>query len=172
MWHEPDTTSTVERVEAHIKRQGCRRSWDTRIPTYRQAQNCQVVVDAVGLGKGPADLLRSRGWKVHDFKGSFRPRSYESNRQFTNMRSEAAWWFRENLQNAQLAIKWDDELVEEAVGIRWSADSGKVMLERKKDFRSRIGRSPDRFDAVVQAFYPFFGPPGIPKCVEPVTWSN
>ena len=52
-----------------------------------------------------------------------------------------------------MALPRDDKLWDELTSIRWKADSsGKVKLEGKDDLRGRLGRSPDRADAVTMCF--------------------
>ena len=49
----------------------------------------------------------------------------------------------------------DDKFDEEATEIRWSFRSdGKIIIEPKEDIKERLGRSPDKFDALANTFYP------------------
>ena len=49
----------------------------------------------------------------------------------------------------------DSQLAEEATEIRWSFRSdGKIIIEPKEDIKKRLGRSPDKFDALANTFYP------------------
>lgn len=48
----------------------------------------------------------------------------------------------------------DRKLFDDLVAIRWKPTAqGKVQIEAKEDLKSRLGRSPDRADAVSMAFY-------------------
>ena len=49
----------------------------------------------------------------------------------------------------------DPQFVEEATEIRWRFRSdGRIIIEPKEDIKKRLGRSPDRFDALANTFYP------------------
>lgn len=49
----------------------------------------------------------------------------------------------------------DAGLDEEITEIRWAFKSdGRIAIEPKEDIKKRIGRSPDRFDALANTFYP------------------
>ncbi len=80
--------------------------------------------------------------------------------QFLNMRAYLAWAVRDwlnpaNGNNAMLPP--DPQLDEEAVEIRWSFRSdGRIYIEPKEDIKDRLGRSPDKFDALANTFYPIF----------------
>lgn len=56
----------------------------------------------------------------------------------------------------------DPAFDEEATEIRWSFRSdGKILIEPKDDIKARIGRSPDKFDALANTFYPVASRRGI-----------
>ena len=85
------------------------------------------------------------------FNGGSRARN---RKRFANTRAEAYWHLREALETDAVALPRDEELFEEACAIRWRPTSeGKIALESKDDLRGRLGRSPDRLDAAVMAFY-------------------
>jgi hypothetical protein len=45
--------------------------------------------------------------------------------------------------------------MEEATAIKWKFRSdGSIIIEPKEDIKSRLGRSPDKFDALANTFYP------------------
>lgn len=59
----------------------------------------------------------------------------------------------------------DEALFEELLALRWRpTPQGKVQLERKDDLRSRLGRSPDRADAVAMVF--------TERKTTPLTWGS
>jgi hypothetical protein len=50
----------------------------------------------------------------------------------------------------------DSQFAEEAAEIRWEFRSdGSIIIEPKEDIKKRLGRSPDKFDALAYTFYPF-----------------
>lgn len=77
---------------------------------------------------------------------------------FQNMRAYLHWCVRDWLNpknNTGAMLPPDSVLDEEATEIRWSFRSdGRIIIEPKDDIKKRLGRSPDRFDALANTFYP------------------
>lgn len=77
---------------------------------------------------------------------------------FTNLRAYLFWCVRDwlNPKNETGAmLPPDSQFVEEATEIRWRFRSdGRIIIEPKEDIKKRLGRSPDRFDALANTFYP------------------
>lgn len=77
---------------------------------------------------------------------------------FVNMRAYLFWCVRDwlNPKNQTGAmLPPDNQLLEEATEIRWSFRSdGRIIIEPKDDIKKRLGRSPDKFDALANTFYP------------------
>lgn len=68
--------------------------------------------------------------------------------------AEAYWEFRDRLETGKVALPPEEALFDELVAIRWSTTAkGKVKIESKGDLKGRLGRSPDRADAVSMTFY-------------------
>lgn len=60
---------------------------------------------------------------------------------------------RKLLEEERVALPADERLFDELTATRWKANSaGKVAIESKDALRARLGRSPDRADAVSMAF--------------------
>ena len=115
-----------------------------------------IVIDCDGLGIGVYDVLYKRGLPVYEFKGSFSPRDPE----YFNARSEAYFNVR-NLLNPDprinsepLELPPDDDLMHELCSINWDIRNGRKRIEDKKEFKKRLGRSPDKADSLIYAFYP------------------
>jgi hypothetical protein len=164
-WSKLDTSETAERVKVEAERVGIRpgirvenphnEQWSWRIQPYGR-----LVVDEVGIGAGVHDMLNTndwvgptsqRSWRVHGFNSSRKP-AYEP-RKFVNARAAAYWKLRKLLEDGKIAIQRDAKLWDELCDIRWSvASEGKIQLEGKEQLKSRLGRSPDRADAVAMAF--------------------
>jgi hypothetical protein len=76
---------------------------------------------------------------------------------FTNKRSAAWWNMRELLDPANghdVALPDDDELTGDLTAPKWRVMSGgKIQVESKDDIRKRIGRSTNKGDGVIQAFW-------------------
>lgn len=75
---------------------------------------------------------------------------------FLNMRAETWWNMRELLdpsQEIQIALPMDNELRADLAAPRWELKpGGRIKIEMKEEIRARLGRSPDKGDAVVLAF--------------------
>lgn len=146
-WNNASTMETVARIEAVASRVGCR----PYVASYSKAWGT-IVVDAVGIGSGVVDRLKQKRYSVKEHNGGH----YAANKsKYLNKRAESYWTLRELLEAGEIALPRDPELFDELLALRWrpTAD-GKVQMERKADLKSRIGRSPDRADAVAMAFTP------------------
>ena len=73
--------------------------------------------------------------------------------EFKIMCDQAYWLFREDAEKGLIRMDINDDVLnEELTSTRYNADGRKIKLEPKEDIKTRIGRSPDRADAVVMAF--------------------
>lgn len=118
----------------------------------------RLVVDDDGVGGGVTDRLREtmkselqseRAGLVtyHGGEAAIRPD------RFTNKRTES--WFRAKWQMPELDIPMDDDLVRDLVSTRYKMTSnGQIQAERKEDVKKRLGRSPDRGDALIMLLEP------------------
>lgn len=128
-----------------------------------------VSIDTIGEGAGvysrcvevsdePQFIISckySEGAKTHngreltDITGQYK---------FANMRAYLFWAVRDWLNpknNTGAMLPPDDGFDEEATEIKWSFRSdGKIIIEPKEDIKARLGRSPDKFDALANTFYP------------------
>lgn len=77
---------------------------------------------------------------------------------FLNMRAYLFWRVRDWLNpknNTGAMLPPDARFDEEAEEIRWKFRSdGRIQIEAKEDIKERLGRSPDKFDALANTFYP------------------
>lgn len=121
--------------------------------------HARAVVDTDGLGAGVTDRLRERGKPVIAFHAGTRTdkRDRSGELGFVNTRSAAWWNLREMLDPAygeQVALPPDDELIGDLTAPHWSVKSGsKIAVESRDSLVTRLGRSPDRGTAVMQAFW-------------------
>lgn len=68
---------------------------------------------------------------------------------FKNLRAQMWWQLREDLRNGSIALPRDPTLFRELTIVQFRDEDGKVTIESKDDIRKRLGKSPDRADAVV-----------------------
>lgn len=119
----------------------------------------ETGVDAIGVGSGVVSTMRNDKYRVHAYKGSERTdnRDRSGELMFSNMRSYAYWLLRESLDprhDDSLALPDDPKLKEDIVGLKYrEVAGGRIQIEEKAAVVKRLGRSPDRGDALVIANY-------------------
>lgn len=121
----------------------------------------RAIVDVVGVGAGVYDRLKQRGKKPVPYAGSGKSPLRDRSRQFGmfNTRSAAYWHLRELLDpefEPTIALPPDDLLLSDLTTPKWEVSAGvppKIKVETKESVVERLGRSPDRGDAVAMAFY-------------------
>jgi phage terminase large subunit len=132
-WGKTSTMGTVRKLLDEIDR--------------REAGRGRIVVDEVGLGGGVVDRLREKGCTVDAFNSGSAP-SPRGHR-FFNRRAEVFWMIRKQLEDDALDLPVDELLWDELTAMRWRTNSqGKIQIEPKDELRKRLGRSPDRADAL------------------------
>ena len=118
-----------------------------------------AVVDVIGIGSGVYDRLREQGLRAEAFNASAGSRRKDASGEFSfpNTRSASAWNLRELLdpsKGAEVALPPDDELTGDLTAAHWRVVSGaKIQVELKEEIKKRIGRSPDKGDAVIIAMW-------------------
>lgn len=129
---------------------------------YQTRRNgCPVVIDmGGGFGGAPSLLMRENGVQAIGFNGAAASTGQArdgSRFKFINRRAEAWWRFREALDSTQeggsiVALPPDPELRADLASPTFEVTSRGVKVESKDDIRQRLGRSPDKGDAVVMAW--------------------
>ena len=136
-WAKQSLTETSRRVLALLDELG-----------VAPGQRGVVVCDVVGLGSGVVDMLRDARYTVRAFNAGAKAKDPE---RFVNARSEVAWLLRDELEAGSIALPDDPDLHEEMLAVEWGITTeGRIALEPKDAMKSRLGRSPDRLDAVLQ----------------------
>lgn len=116
-----------------------------------------IVVDDAGVGGGVTDRLRELAredgnrFRVVTFNGA--NATAESNKdEYPNARSELWFEFAEDWL-PELDLDDDEELLSDLCAPQYAMDSkGRRVVEPKDETKKRLGRSPDRADAVMMAF--------------------
>lgn len=126
----------------------------------------QIVIDDAGVGGGVTDQLRAAGWSVTAFGAGEQARDPKS---FPNRRSEL--WFQGAAQMEDLDLDDDEQLAADLSSPRYSFDLKlRRVVEKKDETKKRLGRSPDRADAVLLTLVaPQRGVVGIPQGQIPGT---
>lgn len=146
IWTEEFTPSTIDlamRVEQHMERVA------------------RIKIDADGMGTGAADyLVGVRGQAAYPFFGGEKLKEWRDASGYLeafNQRSAAWWNMRELLdpnQGHDIMLPPDDGLKGDLSAVRRGSQAGSaIRIEEKALTKQRIGRSPDRGDAVVLAFW-------------------
>lgn len=149
----PDLSLVRQAIEAKLTEWTVRR--DGMEPALRPGRAATVTIDANALGGGPADELEGRGWPVERFFGQGAPSEWDPalKKKFVNRRAASAWALRDAFAEGRIAIPPNPELVAEILAHQYvHRPDGRIILESKDEMRSRLGRSPDLFDALVMAF--------------------
>ena len=118
-----------------------------------------AIVDTNGVGAGVYDQLRRNRKYALPFNAGTRTQLRDSSGQieFYNLRAAATWRLRELLDPANgynICLPPDEKLEADLSAPRWkNIAGGKLVIESKDEVKKRIGRSPDRGDAVTLAFW-------------------
>ena len=165
-----DETIIAERYSNIISKLHAYRVADTmeiadNVAPFLQEPKALAIVDGIGVGAGVYDALRRyaregtiqgsahafiAGAQSHrkDITGQFR---------FRNDRSAAWWHMRELLdpsRGSNICIPDDERLIHELSCLQYEIHVNAIIqVEGKDKARKRLGRSTDRADAVIQAFW-------------------
>lgn len=139
--------------------------------------DADIFVDVVGVGSSVYDAL-SGSYPTHAVSGGEaamdsdgkRYRDESGQLEFKNLRSWMIWRFREllNPETSTICLPHDNRLKADLCSPRWKLTppiaeaghnnaekaKGRIQVESKDDIKKRLGRSPDRGDAVIYASLP------------------
>jgi hypothetical protein len=122
--------------------------------TKQEGEYDLLGIDDTGVGGGVTDRLVEQDVECEAFNGGEKPIDPE---RFFNTRSEAYWLLRQRLDpNADdpLQLPEDDELMNQLTNMKYTITSkGQIKLESKDEIKKRIGKSPDKADALAIANY-------------------
>lgn len=126
-----------------------------------QAVPGRAIVDVIGVGAGVYDRLREVHARPLAYAGSGKTtvRDRSGKFGFTNVRSAAYWNLRELLDptyDPVLALPPDDLMISDLTTPTWEVTTGlppKIKVETKEHVVERLGRSPDRGDAVAMSLW-------------------
>ena len=145
-----------------------------QVMSFRR-DRASVVVDMGGGYGGPTyEHLKANDIETHAYRGAEAStrRSKQGNVSFTNKRTAALWLFREALDPGQpggspIALPDDPKLVADLTAATFEPTPNGIRAEAKEDVCERLGRSTDRGDAVVMAW--FEGPKEITHALQ---WAD
>ena len=124
---------------------------------------CPVYVDVIGIGAALYDALIDAN--IDAFGVNFAEGSSKRDKSgllaMRNVRAAAYWMMREALDPVNgddMALPPDSQLMSDLVAPMWRLTPQGVQIESKEDIKKRLGRSPDKGDAVVIALYGLTNP--------------
>jgi len=110
-----------------------------------------IGIDGVGVGAGTVNTLKEYGYTQRNIniQSSATPVSADGVEQFNNLRSQMWWQMREDLRLSTIGIIDDEDLVADLLAPKFRTERGKIVVESKEEIKKRLGRSPNKGDAVV-----------------------
>lgn len=130
----------------------------------RQFQPKRIFMDIGGQGAGVFDILKDRGLG-EIIRGVYFGEKARNSERFVNRRAEM-WnaineWIR---AKPEAQLPFDEQLFEELAAVQKKYDRyGRLQLEDKEELKKRIGRSPDKGDALALTFAEPVYDDGTPK---------
>lgn len=126
------------------------------VSDYRLEPNA-ARIDYSGVGANIWQLLRTNfGLLCFPFKGGSPAIGRAGKMQkFANVRAQAWWELKEKIRLKQLVLpqSYDEELWQELTALRYNIRADVVQMEDKMYLRRRLGRSPDKADALMMACF-------------------
>jgi hypothetical protein len=116
-----------------------------------------VGVDGVGVGAGTVNKLLEYGQQIVNIQSGAKAQEvYSGNirmqEEFNNLRSQMWWQMRLDLQfgdESGLVLPFDEELFVDLCAPKWKRERNFIVVESKDTIKKRLGRSPNKGDAVV-----------------------
>jgi hypothetical protein len=116
-----------------------------------------IHIDPIGVGASALDHLDAFvGSRVVPVNGALpsNDKDRTGNLRFANLRAEIHWKFRERLDPThpvKIALPRDQRLFADLAAPRYRVTARGIQVEDKAEIKKRLGRSPDRGDAVILA---------------------
>jgi hypothetical protein len=119
-------------------------------------ERCPVYIDVIGIGLSAYEHLKGNGLNVVavDSRHESGARDRSGQLGFANKRAELWWRMREALEPngpRSICLPPDPRLLADLCAPRWKLTPQGIRVELKEETRKRLGRSPDRADAVILA---------------------
>jgi hypothetical protein len=132
---------------------------------HRRA-NAPVIIDmGGGYGGDVCSRLKENGIEYQAFNGAGKSTATATTGgakggiKFANTRAEAWWKFRDELNperegGSVIALPDDPELLADLTAPTFEVKTSGILIESKDEIKKRLGRSPDKGDAVVMCLAP------------------
>lgn len=131
-------------------------TYTTGIAIQETALEEIIKIDADGMGSGVYDRLAELGHAVIGLRSG---KNAFDEIKFENLKAEMWWNAREIFERQYergnvISIPDDPELIEDLTGCKYIVKSnGRIIMEKKDDYKKRLGRSPDKGDSAVYCLY-------------------
>jgi phage terminase large subunit len=152
-FRESNAVAAMQRIATIGARWGVTPEWYANGNRNRGVQaRGVVVIDVCGLGSSWADVLERSGFRVARFNGAAAATTSEPGLEFANARSAGYWAVRKRLEAGRLT--WPpgpegDKLTDDLTTTEYRpTPTGKLAMVPKEEIAKRLGRSPDRGDAL------------------------
>ena len=132
---------------------------DLAAPMLTGYPKAPVNVDGIGWGAAAYESLKRKGFNAQAVLFGNGCSGWTDKRRvlaFTNLRAFTYWQLRDALDpelGRNLALPPDPDLLAELTSARYEVIGGRVKIEPKEEISQRLGRSPDKADAVALAVY-------------------
>jgi hypothetical protein len=128
------------------------------LAVQKGAPNECIGVDGIGVGAGTVNELHRLGREVQNLIGSERQaeiyteHGFRMAEKFKDLRSQMWWLMRLDLQfgaESHVSLPMDEELFADLCSVKYETKNGMIVVEPKEKQKKRLGRSPNKGDAVV-----------------------
>lgn len=110
-----------------------------------------VGVDGIGVGAGTVNTLKEYGYTQENIniQSGGKPEQGDDVEKFINLRAQMYWRLREDLRLGVISLLRDEEMIAELIMPKYKVNNGKIAIESKDEIKKRLGRSPNKADAIV-----------------------
>jgi len=110
----------------------------------------RIGVDVGGLGAGTVDYCYSQNLKVFPYNAGSAPQNliHSQHYAFANFRAESYWMLKQDIEDQVLTLANVSDLVQELTALRYFIKDRTIHIESKDEMKKRLGKSPDRADAL------------------------
>lgn len=125
-----------------------------RLAALQKKHNTQVIaVDVIGIGSGIVDALYDLKEPVLAINSSAKPTVETQQKKYYNLRSQMWLQAGDAFEEGRVKLNDDYVLAGQLSSVKFSYKNGKLAAEAKEEVKKRLGRSPDRADALIMGLY-------------------